>query len=86
METIDPVAHDFIVYCHQLHGKEWPALYDDMCQVAGHRLFRGLGYEDLRKVGISLSLNHVADTIKMVDIVTAERQKVHSGEEVCYTA
>jgi hypothetical protein len=86
VETIDPVAHDFIAYCLQLHGKEWPALYDDMCQVVGHRLFRDMGYEDLRRVGISLSLNHMADTIKMVDIITAEKQNVRSGEEVNYTA
>ena len=72
MDTLNTVAHDFVVYCVQRHGKKWPALYDEMCWVAGHRLFRGLGYAELRRLGISLSLTHIEDTIRMVDIVTAE--------------
>jgi len=81
METVDPVAHDFILYCVQRHGKEWPALYDKMCWVAGHHLFRGLGYTELKRLGISFSLNNIEDTIRMVDTVTAEAQKAHSGKE-----
>ena len=73
METLDPVARDFILFCTHRNNKEWPALYDEMCWVAGHRLFRGLGYAELRKVGISLSLNHIEDTIRMVDTVTAQQ-------------
>jgi len=82
METLNTVAHDFVVYCVQRHGKKWPALYDEMCWVAGHRLFRGLGYAELRGLGISLSLTHIEDTIRMVDIVTAEMQKVYTGKDV----
>jgi len=81
METVNPVARDFILFCIQRHGKEWPALYDEMCWVTGHRLFRGLGYAELRRLGISLSLTNIEDTIRMVDIVTAEKQTVHSGKE-----
>jgi len=73
METVDPVVRDFILFCVQRQGKEWPALYDEMCWVAGRRLFRGLGYTDLRKLGLSLSLNSIEDTIRIVDTVaTAE--------------
>ena len=86
METVDPVARDFILYCIQRRGKEWPALYDEMCWVAGHRLFRGLGYTELRSLGISLSLTHIEDTIRMVNIVTTEEQKIHSGKEANSTA
>jgi hypothetical protein len=71
METVDPVVRDFILFCVQRQGKEWPALYDEMCWVAGRRLFRGLGYTDLRKLGLSLSLNSIEDTIRMVDTVAA---------------
>ena len=81
MEPLNLVAHDFVVYCIQRHGKEWPALYDEMCWVAGHRLFRGLGYAELRRLGISLSLAHIEDAIRMVDIVTSEKPMVHSGKE-----
>ena len=86
METLNPVAHDFVVYCVQRHGKEWPALYDEMCWVAGHHLFLGLGYAELRRLGIFLSLTHIEDTIKMVDIVTTEMQKVYTGKDANSTA
>jgi len=71
METVNPVVRDFILFCVQRQGKEWPALYDEMCWVAGRRLFRGLDYTDLRKLGLSLSLNSIEDTIRMVDTVAA---------------
>jgi len=70
METFNPVAREFIIFCIQRNGKEWPALYDEMCWVAGHRLFRGLGYAELRGLGLSLSLTGIEDTIRMVDAVT----------------
>lgn len=80
METLNPVARGFILFCIHRQGKEWPALYDEMCWVAGHRLFRGLGYADLRKLGLSLALTNIEDTIRMVDIVTSEEEKIHSGQ------
>jgi len=86
MGTFNPVAHEFIHYCIQRHGKEWPALYDEMCWVAGHRLFRGLGYTELRDLGIFLSLSQIEDTIRMVDIVTAEKPAVHSIQKTNSTA
>lgn len=67
MKTVDPIVYEFIRFCVQRNGKEWPALYDEMCRVAGQRLFRGLGYAELRALGLSLSLNGIDDTIKMVD-------------------
>jgi hypothetical protein len=42
-----------------------------MCRVAGQRLFRGLGYTDLRKLGLSFGLTDIDDTIRMVDTVAA---------------
>jgi len=73
MEMVNPVVRDFILFCIQRQGKEWPVLYDEMCWVAGRRLFRGLGYADLRKLGLSFSLTSLDDTIKMVDTVTASK-------------
>jgi hypothetical protein len=71
METVDPVVRDFILFCVQRQGNKWPAIYDEMCWVAGRRLFRGLEYADLRKLGLSLSLTSIEDTIRMVDTVAA---------------
>jgi len=71
MEAVDPVVRDFILFCIQRQGNKWPALYDEMCRVAGRRLFKGLGYADLRKLGLSLSLASIEDTIRMIDSVAA---------------
>jgi hypothetical protein len=73
METVDPVVRDFILFCIQRQGKAWPALYDEMCWVAGRRMFRGLSYSDLRRLGLSFSLTSIEDTIRMVDTVTADK-------------
>ena len=73
METLNPVAHDFILFCIHRHGPEWPSLYDEMCWVAGHRLFRGLSYAELRRQGLSLSLTNIEDTIRMVDTATTHQ-------------
>lgn len=70
----DPVVRDFILFCIQRQGNTWPALYDEMCWVAGRRLFRGLGYADLRKLGLSFSLTSLDDTIKMVDTIVAQSE------------
>jgi len=72
MGTINPIAYEFIRFCIQRQGKEWPVLYDEMCRVAGQRLFRGLSYTELRKLGLSLSLTGIEDTIKMVDAVASK--------------
>jgi hypothetical protein len=71
METVDPVVRDFILFCVQRQGRAWPALYDEMCLVAGQRLYMGLSYDDLRKLGLSFSLTNIEDTIRMVDAVTS---------------
>ena len=71
METVDPIVREFILFCMQRQGRAWPALYDEMCRVAGRRLFRGLGYDELRDMGLSFSLTNIDDTINMVDAVAA---------------
>ncbi len=71
MDTINPIVYDFILFCIKRQGGGWPALYDEMCLVAGRRLFRGLGYVELRRLGLRLSLAGMGDTIRMVDAVAA---------------
>ena len=44
-ERVAQVAIDFIAFCFERKGAEWPVLYDEMCYVAGKRLYRGLGYD-----------------------------------------
>ena len=70
MKIVDPIVYDFIRFCIQRSGSEWPALYDEMCRVAGQHLFRGLGYTELRNMGLSLGLTNIDDTIEIVDAIT----------------
>ena len=47
-------------------------MYDEMCRVAGRRLFHDMGYAELRKAGLSLCIASIDDTIRMVDDVTSK--------------
>ncbi len=73
MQTLNPVAREFILFCVHRCGEGWPALYDEMCWVAGHRLFHNMGYTELGKMGLSFGLYDIEDTIRMVDAVIAQR-------------
>lgn len=72
MQTSNPLAAEFILFCHQRCQQAWPDLYDEMCWVAGHRLFRGMGYPELNEVGLSLGLANMDETIRMVEAATSE--------------
>ena len=73
MEPIDSQVAGFILFCMQRCGKGWPDLYDEMCRVAGHGLYQGLGYKELKELGLYLGLNRVDETIKVVEAVTASQ-------------
>ncbi len=67
MECLDPVVCGFILFCVRRRGKEWPALYDEMCWVAGQRLFNGLEYAELRQRGLSFALANLDKTFSLVE-------------------
>jgi len=69
-ERIAQVAIDFITFCFERRGAEWPFLYDEMCYVAGNRLYRGLGYEELREAGLDFTLGGLGKTSRIVNDVT----------------
>ena len=48
-------AIDFIAFCFRRTPVEWPRLYDEMCYVASKRLYKGLGYEELKEAGVDLT-------------------------------
>ena len=69
-ERIAQVAIDFITFCFERRGAGWPSLYDEMCYVAGNRLYRGLGYEELRDAGLDFTLGGLGKTSRVVSEVT----------------
>ena len=70
---INPRIRDFILFCAQREDKGWPALYDEMCRVAGSRLFQNLGHADLKTLGLSFSLNNLENTLRTVETVMSGR-------------
>jgi len=70
MEPSD-LATEFVLFCLKRRPARWPEIYDEMCWVAGRRLFHGLGYEDLSRAGLSLSLAGLPQLRRLVEEVSA---------------
>ncbi len=68
MDNIDPEVAAFVRFCAQRRGDHWPDLYDEMCRVASRKLYHGFGYTELNRMGLSLSLDVLDKTAKMVDM------------------
>ncbi|MGH9422634.1 MAG: hypothetical protein ACRD3J_21850 [Thermoanaerobaculia bacterium] len=66
------LALEFVRFCYRRRPVEWPHLYDEMCSVAGHGLFRGMGYLDLAEHGISFSLPEMPQLSELTRRVVAE--------------
>jgi hypothetical protein len=43
-----------------------------MCRVAGSRLFRNMGYEELSQAGLSLALDDIDRTAELIDEVVSQ--------------
>jgi hypothetical protein len=69
-ERVAQVAIDFIMFCYERRAAGWPSLYDEMCYVAGNRLYRGLGYEELAQAGLDFTLGGLGRTSRLVNEVT----------------
>ncbi|RLC69041.1 MAG: hypothetical protein E3J50_03490 [Dehalococcoidia bacterium] len=72
MDDIPPKLRDFVLFCARRRTPEWPAIYDEMTRVAGRKLFEGLGYEELRQLGLSFSLSRADKTIQLVRQITSQ--------------
>lgn len=82
-QKVDQVAIDFIAFCFERKGADWPVLYDEMCFVAGKRLYRGLGYEELQEAGLDFTLAGLAKTSRLTNEVT---KRIRLGEAALATA
>jgi hypothetical protein len=69
---VHPLVAGFILYCAH-PDRKWPALYDEMCRVAGRGLYRNLRHRDLRELGFSLGLSRIEETVRMIETVTDSR-------------
>ena len=78
MEKPDPLAYEFVRFCQQRCHQGWPEFYDEMCWVAGRRLFRGMGYAELIEHGLSFGLNDIENTIEIMESVTSQDRNTGS--------
>jgi len=67
MDYLSPQLRDFILFCAKRHGAEWPTIYDEMARVAGQKLFQGMGYPELKQLGLSFSISGLEKTSKLVN-------------------
>jgi len=74
MNSLAPELRDFILFCADRRGADWPVLYDEMTLVAGQRLFKGLGRTELEQMGLSLALDSLDRTLELVKRVMAQDQ------------
>lgn len=70
--VVADVAIEFIAFCYERSRRDWPRLYDEMCHVAGQRLYRGLGYAELRDVGVDLTFSGMAKLSRISREVTRQ--------------
>lgn len=76
MNPLDPQLKEFILFCVERRGSEWPAIYDEMARVAGQQLFRGLGYAELKQLGLSLATSNIDRLVQQVEQATAQTEEL----------
>ena len=69
MKTFDPQLKEFIRFCVGRRGREWPAIYDEIARVAALRLYKGMNYLELKRLGLSLAASNLNELIQLVDSV-----------------
>jgi len=74
-EELAQIAVDFVSFCFARRAVDWPLLYDEMCYVASNRLYRGLGYAELRDAGLDLTLGGMVRTSRVANEVTREMRR-----------
>ncbi len=71
----NPLAAEFISFCLERRGNEWPELYDEMCRVASYRLFKGMGYRELSDHGVSLSLANMSQLATLAQTLASSQPR-----------
>jgi hypothetical protein len=69
----NPLAAEFVSFCLERRGNKWPELYDEMCRVASHRLFKGMGYAELSDHGVSLSLANMIQLATLAETLASSQ-------------
>ena len=73
MISVDAKLEDFIRFCIKRCGSSWPAIYDEMVNVAGQRIFNGLGHDELKQMGLPLTMSNLDKIMQLIEQITGEK-------------
>ncbi len=73
---LDPEAEAeaFVRFCYRRRSVAWPELYDEMCAVAAREEYRGMGYEQLQRLGIGFALSALPRLAEVASRVIAQER------------
>ena len=73
---LDPEAEAeaFVRFCYRRRSVAWPELYDEMCAVAAREEYRGMGYEQLQRLGIGFCLAALPRLAQLAERVIAQER------------
>ena len=71
-------AEAFVRFCYRRRSVAWPELYDEMCAVAAREEYRGMGYEQLGRLGIGFCLSALPRLAELADRVIAQERSPQS--------
>ncbi len=69
---LTPEALEFVRFCYRRRRVGWPELYDEMCLVAGRRLYREMGQAELAEHGVGFALFEMPALLTLVARVIEE--------------
>ncbi len=65
---------EFVRFCYRRRRVSWPLLYDEMCVVAAHGAYRGLGFAELAERGVTFCLGDMPKVTALLERVIAEER------------
>lgn len=68
-------AIEFVRFCYRRRGLGWPELYDEMCSAAARGAWRGMGYEQLARLGLRFGLGELGALATLARQVVDEERR-----------
>lgn len=74
---------EFVRFCRARRRVAWPELYDEMCDVARRRLFRGWGLDELAEHGVEFGLFQMGSLAATTRRVISEEAEARCAAADC---
>jgi hypothetical protein len=76
---LTPEALEFVRFCYRRRRVGWPELYDEMCLVAGRRIYQDMGQAELAEHGIGFALFEMPALATLVARVIEEEDPARAA-------